>query len=46
VEYALIGAMLRSGRPVDDVARRIAARRPQNAKEGGYPFKELRSRAS
>ena len=41
VEYALVGAMLRSGRPVDDVARRIAARRPQIAREGGYPFKEL-----
>jgi tetratricopeptide (TPR) repeat protein len=44
VEYALVGAMLRSGRPVDDVARRIAARRPQNAKEGGYPLMELRPR--
>ena len=46
VEYALVGAMLRAGRPVDDVARRIAIRRPQNAREGGYPVKELRSRAS
>lgn len=42
LEYALVGAMLRAGRPVDDVARRIAARRPQNAREGGYPLKELR----
>ena len=43
VEYTLVGAMLRSGRPVEDVARRIATRRPQNAREGGYPVKELRS---
>jgi tetratricopeptide (TPR) repeat protein len=46
LEYALVGAMLRSGRPVDVVARRIAARRPQNAREGGYPLKELRSGTS
>ena len=46
LEYALVGAMLRSGRPVDDVARRISARRPQNAREGGYPLKELRSGTS
>ena len=46
VEYALIGAMLRAGRPVDDVARRIAIRRPQNAMEGGYPLKELQTRPS
>jgi tetratricopeptide (TPR) repeat protein len=46
LEYALVGAMLRSGRPVDDVARRIAARRPQNAREGGYPLKELRASTS
>jgi tetratricopeptide (TPR) repeat protein len=43
VEYALIGAMLRSGRSADEVARRITARRPQNAKEGGYPVRELRT---
>jgi tetratricopeptide (TPR) repeat protein len=43
VEYALLGAMLRAGRPVDDVARRITTRRPQNAREGGYPLKELQS---
>jgi hypothetical protein len=42
VEYTLAGALLRSGR-ADEAAPRLAARRPQNARDGGFPLRELRS---
>jgi tetratricopeptide (TPR) repeat protein len=42
VEYALTAALLRSGR-ADEAARTIRAHRPQNARDGGFPLKELRA---
>lgn len=37
VEYALTGAMLRAGRG-DEARRLIGSRRPQNARNGGFPL--------
>ena len=40
VEYALTAALLRAGRS-EDAGRTIAARRPQNARQGGFPITGL-----
>ena len=40
VEYTLAGALVRSGRGAE-AARLLAARRPQNARDGGFPVMGL-----
>ena len=44
VAYTLTAALMRAGR-TDEAARTIHALRPQNARDGGFPLRELRRAA-
>lgn len=44
IEYTLASALVRAGR-ADEAARLLATRRPQNARDGGFPIAGLRSTA-